>query len=173
MRSRTLKNIQIVLILLLVFMIGWTAKAIIPSVVYLDKEKPFSISFKPLNKGIERLSPGDHVIEEQIHVFGDKIVLDISDASWGSFTDTNSMDPFLDVGSNSIEIRPKTADQVNVGDVVSYYTSEKDLIIHRVIEKDVDEKGVYYILKGDNNHVEDPEKVRFEQINGILVGIIY
>ena len=36
-----------------------------------------------------------------------------------------------------------------------------------------DNEGWYAITKGDNNVVEDNWKVRFEQIEGIVIGIIY
>ena len=44
---------------------------------------------------------------------------------------------------------------------------------HRVIEVGSDTAGGYYIVKGDNNPVEDSEKVRFAQIEGIVVAVVY
>ena len=46
-------------------------------------------------------------------------------------------------------------------------------IIHRVIDTGRDKEGTYYITKGDNNPVKDSEKVRFNQIKGLLIAIIY
>jgi signal peptidase len=84
------------------------------------------------------------------------------------------MDPLIDKGANGIEIRPESPDEIEPGDVISYESKFADgIIIHRVIEKGTDDNGVYFITKGDNNPIRDPEKVHFEQVKGILVGVIY
>ncbi|MBW2966889.1 hypothetical protein KY362_00220 [Candidatus Woesearchaeota archaeon] len=142
--------------------------------VYYDAEKPLPISIVPFMSAPERQSPSDHIKEDQIHVYKDRVVLDVQGATWAAFTDTNSMDPFFDETSNSIELSPESPDQINPGDIISYYSSVTgDLIVHRVISKGEDSQGVYYIVKGDNNTSQDPEKVRFEQVHGVLIGIIY
>ncbi|MEW5896408.1 MAG: signal peptidase I [Nanoarchaeota archaeon] len=122
--------------------------------------------------GKELQSPGDWIKEEQIKVYKDRVVIDINDASWAGFTDTNSMDPFIDKNTNAIEISPKDPQSINVGDVISYQT-EKGVIIHRVIDKGRDKLGVYYLVKGDNNNFSDPFKVRFENVKGVVVAVIY
>ena len=136
-------------------------------------EKPASLNvFDKFSK--EKQSPSDLIKENQIHVYEDRIVIDLKGAIWSRFTDTNSMDPVFDIGSNGIEIIPNSADIINVGDIISYKSEYADgVIIHRVIEKGTDEKGTYFIVKGDNNASADPGKIRFEQIEGILVGILY
>ena len=83
------------------------------------------------------------------------------------------MDPLLDDTSHAIEIFPKSYRDIHVGDVISYQSPyTKEPVIHRVIE--IGNDGEWYaITKGDNNLVEDPEKVRFSQIKRILVAVIY
>jgi hypothetical protein len=120
----------------------------------------------------ERSSPSDWVKENQILIHKDKVILNILNPTWAKFTDTNSMDPFIDETSHAIEILPQSADQVNVGDVIAYKTIYGS-IIHRVIEKGEDSKGVYYIVQGDNNKTRDPFKVRFGDIEGVVVAVIY
>lgn len=120
----------------------------------------------------EIMSPDDHISEDQIRVYDDRVVLDVEDSVWSSFTDTNSMDPLLDAGANGIEIKPKFEDDIHVGDVISYQ-SGKGVVIHRVIEIGSDEEGIYYIVKGDNNPIADKEKVRFSAVQGILVAVVY
>ena len=44
---------------------------------------------------------------------------------------------------------------------------------HRIISIGNDEEGTYYIMKGDNNQVQDPYKVRFSNIKYILIGVFY
>lgn len=122
----------------------------------------------------EQASPADHVSEDEIMLYPNKVVIMIDNPQWAAFADTNSMDPVLDAGHNAIEIMPKTMDEIEVGDIVSYTPSDgKGTIIHRVIEKNTDKDGEYLLFKGDNNPVQDPEKVRFSQVQRMVVGIIY
>ncbi len=131
---------------------------------------------QPLTDGRtdQRASPSDWIKENQIMVFNSQVVLDLKNAEWATFTDTHSMEPVLSARANAIEVRPKSTDDIQVGDIISYESEYADgIIIHRVIEKNEDEKGVYFILKGDNNPYPDPGKIRFEQIQRVVVAIVY
>ena len=135
---------------------------------------------KPLNNAIatyfygERISPSDRIKDEDIFVSNDKIIINVRNAKATKFADTNSMDPFLDKGSNGIEILPRSPEDIKIGDIISYKSEEYDaVIIHRVIEIKKDNQGLYYVAKGDNNPKPDDEKVRFSHVKGILVGVIY
>ena len=123
-------------------------------------------------KSTERISPYDWIKESQIHVYQNRVVIDIADPEWAAFTNTNSMDPVLDETANAIEVVPTSADQIHIGDIVSYKDGD-DTIIHRVIGKGKDEEGFFFIMKGDNNPLKDPGKVRFDQIQRLVVAIIY
>ncbi|RME53117.1 signal peptidase I [Candidatus Woesearchaeota archaeon] len=84
------------------------------------------------------------------------------------------MDPVIDSGANAIEFVPTSEEDINVGDIISYtspYTTGP--VIHRVIDIGEDENGKYYILKGDNNPRADPGKIRFEDIQRVVLAIIY
>ena len=156
---------------------GWTSKLIIVLLLLiLLSVAVFSFSNKqiPLNilGGQELSSPSDWIKEEQIKVFKDKVILDIPGATWARFTDTNSMDPFIDETSNAIELLPETPEQISVGDVISYQTSY-GVLIHRVIETGEDDNGFYYLVKGDNNTLRDPFKVRFDDVKGVVVAVVY
>ena len=122
----------------------------------------------------EKPSPYDWVTENKISVEKDKVVINVPNAQWSKFTDTNSMDPVIDEGANAIQIVPSDRSQIHVGDIVSYESDYADgIIIHRVIEIGYDDKGWYCIMKGDNNPGNDPGKVRFSQIRRVVVAIIY
>ena len=123
-------------------------------------------------KAREISSPSDWLSSEHIKVYDDKVILNVENPMWATFTDTNSMDPFIDENAHAIEIMPKSPDKINIGDVISYKTSY-GVIIHRVIEKGQDKKGMYYLVKGDNNQLRDPLKVRFEDVQGVVVAVIY
>ena len=122
--------------------------------------------------GQEQPSPTDWVSEKQIKVYPDRVILDVPHALWAGFTNTNSMDPLLDEQSNALEIKPDSGEQIQVGDVIAYKTN-LGVIIHRVIEKNLDSEGIYYTVKGDNSTFADPVKVRFADVQGVVVAVIY
>lgn len=132
-----------------------------------EKHIPASFFSSP-----EIFSPSDWIKQDQIKVYSNKVIIELEQPTWASFTNTNSMDPFLDETSNAIEIKPSSPESIQPGDIISFHT-EFGIIIHRVIEKGEDEEGIYYTVKGDNNSFQDPFKVRFSQIQGVLVAIIY
>ena len=131
------------------------------------EKKPFSFLSS------ERESPGDWLVDEQIKVMKNMVVIKEEDVILSSFADTNSMDPLLDENSNGLEIKP-VKEKLKVGDVISYRSEVLGgVVIHRIIEIGYDEQGTYYLVQGDNNNFRDPEKVRFEQIEGVLIGVLY
>jgi len=158
------------LALICIFLAGWLSNTVYSNLSGIDFESPFSFTFK----APEIDSPSDHIKEDQIHVYEDKVLIDLENAMWARFTDTNSMDPLFDAEANTIEIKPESEEKIHVGDVISYRPKgEKSLIVHRVVEIGKDSNGWYAFVKGDNISQPDPEKIRFEQVNGIMVAIIY
>lgn len=118
--------------------------------------------------------PLSRVNEAEILVYGDRVVIDRRNIIWSAYTDTDSMLPVLNAGSNGLEVIPISEEEIAIGDIITYSpTWTNGLIVHRVIELGQDELGWYAITKGDNNPKEDPEKVRFSQVEGILIGVIY
>jgi signal peptidase I len=117
-------------------------------------------------------SPSDWVKEDQILVSHNEVILKIPGVEWATFTNTNSMDPFLDEDSHALEILPNNAEEIAVGDIIAYQTAN-GVIIHRVVEKSYDQEGIFFTVKGDNNNNRDPDKVRFSDIQGVLVAVIY
>ena len=81
---------------------------------------------------------------------------------------SGSMEPVLPVGS-LVVTKAVTADEVEVGDVVGYWTGNRfiginPIILHRVIA--ITEEG--YLLKGDNNETADlpvkPEQIIYRVV---------
>ena len=172
------------LILTIVFVFGWFCSSaysdVISTISIFDSgDANLETADNPgVNRNIfnnkERSSPSDWVKQNQIHVFDDKVVIDINNPQWATFTDTNSMDPVIDAGAHAIEIVPKSPSEIQVGDIVSYKSEFADgAVIHRVVEIDEDKDGWYFKAKGDNNPFQDPGKIRFEQIQRVLIAIIY
>lgn len=165
---------QWILLVIAFFALGWASANIINSLA-LDKkiettntEKTFPSIF---TQG-EKASPYDRIKEEQIHVYKDKVVIDVENAEWAAFTNTNSMDPVIDSEANAIEVVPKSEQDIHIGDIVSYDT-EAGTVIHRVVQTGYDTNGWYAVMQGDNNPLADPEKVRFGQVRRVLVMVVY
>ena len=114
--------------------------------------------------------PSDYLKNEDFLVYDDKIILKIENAQVSNY-ESDSMEPFLGKGANGIVIELKNESEINVGDIVTFRKDDK-LIVHRVIEKGADSEGIYFITKGDNNEIDDG-KIRFDEIEHRLVGILY
>ena len=157
----------ITIFVLAVFGLGWISSSMYAVAANMNALQPFG--------GQSVLStPSDRVSEDEIHVYSDKVVLDLKDASWASFTPTHSMEPLISENAHGIEVKPASPSELKAGDVISYNSDfTTGLVIHRIIETGFDEQGWYAIVKGDNNAEQDPGKVRFDKVNGVLVGIIY
>ncbi len=160
-------KILYLILLVIIFILGFYS-SIVFSLFYKENAQI------PYISTIEKISPYDHIKNNQIQLYKDKIVIKVDNPTLTSYADTNSMDPLLDDSANGLEIIPKNEDDVHIGDIVAYESTLVDgLIVHRVISVNNDEKGLYYTLKGDNSSSPDPEKVRFAQIKYLLIGIIY
>jgi len=166
-----MKNIIIGLLSIIVIVLIGTN---VYSYIQVEKFTPLLSFPTVLFRAKEQPSPYDWITQDQIKVYNDRVILQINDPEWASFTNTNSMDPLIDETSHAIEIVPKSETDIHVGDVVSYESEFADgIIIHRVIEIKEDEQGIYFVFKGDNISQPDPGKVRFSQIKRVLVAIIY
>ena len=152
----------------LVFLVGFLSCAFLFYVFfYSNIEVPFGTGFT----SFENVAPSDWVTEEDIILFDDMIILKIGNATLSNYAATGSMKPIFDKGANGIRVVPEDSEEVNVGDIVSFRFGG-GLIVHRVVEKGIDSEGIYFVTQGDNNAFSD-EKIRFEDIEYVTIGIIY
>lgn len=128
----------------------------------------------PINGGRDKPSPADYLDDSQIRVYQDHVVINVENVKWAGFADTKSMLPVISKDSNALQIEPICPDEIQIGDIVSYKSKYADgIIIHRVIDMNQDSQGVYFVLKGDNNPTADPGKIRCEQIQRKVIGVLY
>lgn len=123
------------------------------------------------NGKIQISAPSDFLNKSFISANSEEVCLSISDAMLSEYIDSSSMLPVLGKNSTGINVRPDSPDEINIGDIVSF-RKNNEVFVHRVIEKSEDEKGVFFITKGDNNLFDDG-KVYFKEIDSVLIGIIY
>ena len=155
------------------FLIGFFSCAFLFFSLFITNyEIPFKDGFMFFNSSnYVSDAPSDWVNEKDITVFEDMIILKIPNSSISNYAPTGSMKPLFDEGANGIRIIPKSEGSIKVGDIVSFRKEDK-LIVHRVVDKGIDEKGVYFITRGDNNDLDDG-KIRFDEIEFITVGVIW
>ena len=153
-------------------MTGHTIKEAIFVPKYIEKEKIIVVENKA--NGEEKQSPADRIQNSDINVFANSVRIDIKNSKWRKFIDSNSMDPLIDEGTTTIEIKPKNEDEIKVGDIIAFNAEGYDYaFVHRVVEIGNDNDGIYFVTKGDNYYNEDHDKVRFLDIEGIVVGVLY
>ncbi len=153
--------------ILLIFLLGVVLSFFVMSLNITGIEMPFGINFyQNYNE-----APKDWIKGEDITVQEDKIVIDVKNASISRYADTGSMLPVLDENANGIRIKPESEADIDVGDIVTYRSDGKS-IVHRVIEKGVDNEGIYFIMKGDNNDFSDG-KIRFKDVEYVTIGVLY
>lgn len=155
---------------ILMFLMGFFSCAFLFFSFSSGLEVPFKTGLSVID-GDGSAAPSDWISEDDIIIFEDNIVLRIKGATLSNYADSGSMVPVLDKGANGIRIVPDSADDIEVGDIVSFRMNGL-LVVHRVVEKGVDEDGVWFSMKGDANMLGDG-KVRFEDIEYVTVGIIY
>ena len=164
------KGVIITALLIFVFLAGWQSQSLYSAIQNFDLETPVSQAVFSRDK----ISPHDWIERNQIHVYSDKVVLDIPNVVWAEIADTKSMDPVFDSTAHVLQLIPTSPNDIHVGDIVSYeYLSDQPNIIHRVVEIGNDAQGWYAVIKGDNNSSPDPGKVRFDQIRKVMIGVIY
>lgn len=118
--------------------------------------------------------PFARIGREDIQIYDDRVVINVNQAFPVYFTESRSMYPFINQNVYAIEMKPNKADELGIGDVIGYESQVfNTTIVHRITEIGFDEKGWYALTKGDANPAPDPEKVRFESVRGVLIGLIY
>ncbi len=169
-------NINKIIKISIIFLIGFLSANLIGLYFIYGFEIPLSLNNFSLNNlgfnfNDNNSAPFDFVDESQIKVYDDKIVINVDGASVSRYAPTGSMKPVLDAGSNGIRIKPSSENDIHVGDIITF-EQRSYLIVHRVIEIGTDEKGIYFITKGDNSGIADG-KIRFKDIKYITIGIIW
>jgi hypothetical protein len=160
-------NTENVLKICIIFLFGFLSANLISYYIVNGFETPFSTGFGTN----ENTAPQDFIKENQIQIYDDKVVINVKGASLSRYAATGSMKPTFDENANGIRIVPKSEDEINVGDIITYQL-ENSLIVHRVVEKGTDKEGVYFITRGDNNTIND-SKIRFSDIKYETIAMVW
>ena len=120
---------------------------------------------------VDKCSPGNWIPEKDVHLYSDRIVIDLNGSRLSTFVDTNSMDPVLDSGCTAIHSEPDES-RLQAGDIISF-EGRNGTVVHRISRIVRNSTGTHYFTKGDNSLLEDPEPLTFGQIESVIVGILY
>lgn len=77
---------------------------------------------------------------------------------------TDSMEPTIKQGDAIITKKAKEKD-LKEGDIITFNRNNES-ITHRILTVDKEEDKILYVTKGDNNNVEDKQKVSFNDVEG-------
>lgn len=80
---------------------------------------------------------------------------------------SGSMRPVIKEG-DIIFVKEIDIERLNTNDVIAFrYAKEESVMVHRICEKNIDGKKIYFKTKGDANGTEDRNKITNENIEGI------
>ncbi len=121
----------------------------------------------------ERTATTDSVVEstqripfDSIKVYPDEVQIEYPGLHYAR-VNSDSMAPWLTHDSVVFEKIPQSADEIHIGDVISFYEPSEDaVVLHSVIE--IVEGN--FRTKGIANPEPDPWLVPFENVKGIMVG---
>lgn len=83
---------------------------------------------------------------------------------------TDSMKPNIHLGD--IVIATKVPEEkLKTGDIITFSKNGEN-ISHRIIGIEEEPEGKKYITKGDNNNIEDSEKIKYNDIEGMKIFVI-
>uniref|UniRef100_A0A6M3L4P9 Putative peptidase n=1 Tax=viral metagenome TaxID=1070528 RepID=A0A6M3L4P9_9ZZZZ len=83
---------------------------------------------------------------------------------------TNSMEPLIDIGHTVLLQEPLPYPQV--GDIIIWSIGDRR-VIHSIVEIGADAKDWYCRTQGLNLHQKDPEKIRLQDIEWLVVGVLW
>ena len=152
----------------IIFLIGFLIANFINFYFVYGLENPL---FKNFGFSDSKEAPFDFIKEDQIEVYPDKVIIKIKNPSIGRYAPTGSMVPTFNENSNGIRIKPRSEKDIHVGDIITF-RQDGSLIVHRVIDIGTDKDGTYFITRGDSNSLDDG-KIRFKDIQYVMVGIIW
>ena len=110
--------------------------------------------------------------KDLIIIENDRVIINENASYLSIFANTSSMIPTINHNTKAIEVMPKNYNELHIGDIIAYRL-DNDIIVHRIIDIGFDEDGFYAVTKGDNNNVVDPNKIRFQDIIGKVLVLIY
>ena len=80
---------------------------------------------------------------------------------------SESMSPKIDKGDAVVYKKIKNDSDIKVGDILVFKQGDKT-IIHRLVEKKIEDNTIYYVTKGDANNTSDGKEITIGDIKGVV-----
>ncbi|RJQ21521.1 signal peptidase I [Candidatus Woesearchaeota archaeon] len=107
-----------------------------------------------------------------ISVYADRAVIAVPGLRYARVV-SDSMAPVITSKSTVLERVPKSAGEIQQGDIISFYEPSNDgVVLHLVTEVIQKDGGTFYKTKGVANAEEDPWVVPFDNVKGVMVGVL-
>lgn len=81
---------------------------------------------------------------------------------------SESMEPTINV-NDLIIIQECPEEEIQKGDIITYKKESGTIVTHRITKINKENGKSIYTTKGDNNEVEDDEKIEYDQVHGIYL----
>lgn len=164
------------IILMATSVIAWSLGVLFKNSSFTNKIRGDDLSITPIYKIQENkpVAPSIRLNFSDIKVYKDRVVFYINNPELINIIGNHSMVPVVDTGHKSVGIIPKDVNDIKLGDIVVFNIKNgKGYMGHRIIKTGYDEKGIYYLTKGDNKKKIDTGKLRFNDIVYVLIMVIY
>lgn len=109
--------------------------------------------------------------QKEIIIYVTILIIGIILAHQLNVISSGSMEPVLSKGD--IVVIDYNPSSIEIGDIIVYRAAwfENKPVIHRVIAKQSSNDEVFYVIKGDNNDIQDPYPISRNQIISKVVRI--
>ena len=122
LKSMAIEKFERVLKVSFIFLLGFLSCSILFYLASSGLEMPLGLSIYNSDK-TNLSAPSNWISEDKIHVYDDRLILDIKGISLSRYASTGSMKPVFDENANGIRISPANESQVQIGDIVSFRLS--------------------------------------------------
>ena len=96
-----------------------------------------------------------NVKNEEIPRIGDFSVFNIVSESMEATINVNDL----------IIIKKCEEVELKVGDIITFKTAEQTIVTHKIVKINKEAEQNVYITRGDNNKINDPDPVKYEQVH--------
>ncbi len=124
---------------------------------------------------------------DDVKTYQDKTIISGTIYKSSVTQNSKSMYPTIPVTSTILYTKDFSYSNLYVGDIIRFkvdYACDKTMVeatkeygsettLHRIVGKKQDTDGIYYKTKGDNQFFKDSCKVRLNDIEAVVVGVIY
>ena len=120
----------------------------------------------------EKPSPSIRIGQDNLAFLPDKVVISYPGIKGSSYSDTNSLDPYIDDGMTGLSIPVNSETKLYIGDIISYKQGNK-VYTHIISAIEPNSNGNIYIVNGTYNKVLLSTRVSHEEVLFVKVGNIY